>query len=181
DREWADIGCDRFGSCRTSRLCLGAQLAGVVPYRLCPLPPRTDTPLSRLLISPTCDSLGQRPQWPAPRRNYPMTASQPQLDAAIADLDRLRETLKAARTAIGSAVVGQESVVDLMLIALMAGGHVLLEGPPGVGKTLLVRTLATVAGLSFARVQFTPDLMPADITGASVLVPNADGRAHLEF
>src|SRR5690606_7034558 len=136
---------------------------------------------SRLPIPPTGISPGRHTQWPAPRRISPMTASQPQLDAAIADLDRLRDTLKSARTAIGSAVVGQESVVELMLVALMAGGHVLLEGPPGVGKTLLVRTLASVAGLSFSRVQFTPDLMPADITGASVLVPNADGRAHLEF
>src|SRR5690606_35856821 len=62
-----------------------------------------------------------------------------------------------------------------------AGGHVLLEGAPGVGKTLMVRSLANVTGLSFSRIQFTPDLMPADITGAMVLVPDAEGRNHLEF
>lgn len=112
-----------------------------------------------------------------------MTAISPQSasDDAIARLSALREALARTRTAIATTVIGQETVVDLMLIALMAGGHVLLEGPPGVGKTLMVRSLAKVAGLSFSRVQFTPDLMPADITGASVLVPNAEGRTQLEF
>ena len=112
-----------------------------------------------------------------------MTAISPesQSDDAIARLSALREALARTRTAIATTVIGQETVVDLMLIALMAGGHVLLEGPPGVGKTLMVRSLAKVAGLSFSRVQFTPDLMPADITGASVLVPNAVGRTQLEF
>jgi len=112
-----------------------------------------------------------------------MTAISPQTpdkDGA-AQLSALRDALARTRTSIATTVIGQESVVDLMLIALMAGGHVLLEGPPGVGKTLMVRSLARAAGLSFSRVQFTPDLMPADITGASVLVPNADGRTQLEF
>ena len=72
------------------------------------------------------------------------------------------------RTAMASVVVGQEATIDALLVAWMAGGHVLLEGVPGVGKTLLARSLADVLGLEFGRVQFTPDLMPADVTGGSI-------------
>lgn len=97
------------------------------------------------------------------------------------DITRLREVAHAVGAAMRKVVVGQDGAVDLMLVGLLAGGHVLLEGPPGVGKTLMVRSLAKAAGLSFSRVQFTPDLMPADITGASVLVPDAEGRTTLEF
>ena len=75
------------------------------------------------------------------------------------------------RAAASIAIVGMEREIDHCLVALLCGGHVLLEGPPGVAKTLLVRTLATVLGGSFSRVQFTPDLMPADVTGTSVFDP----------
>ena len=68
-----------------------------------------------------------------------------------------------------------------MLVALFAGGHVLLEGVPGLGKTLLVRTLAGCLDLSFSRIQFTPDLMPADIIGTNIIVEDADGRRHFQF
>jgi len=98
-----------------------------------------------------------------------------------AELESLLEKLHAARAEISSIVVGQDQVVEQMLIGLMAGGHVLLEGPPGAGKTLLVKTLADVTGLSFSRVQFTPDLMPGDITGSLVLTPDETGRNVLEF
>ena len=74
----------------------------------------------------------------------------------------------AAVAEVEKAVVGQTDLVEGVLIALVAGGHVLIEGPPGLGKTLLVTTLAEVAGVDSARVQFTPDLMPADVTGHSV-------------
>ena len=78
----------------------------------------------------------------------------------------------------GTVLVGLESVVESCLVAALAGGHVLLEGPPGVAKTLLVRTLATALGGSYARIQFTPDLMPADVTGTSVFHP---GEGEFRF
>jgi MoxR-like ATPase len=98
-----------------------------------------------------------------------------------AQLNALIALFAEARTEISRLVVGQERVATQMLLGLMAGGHVLLEGPPGVGKTLLVRTLGEVTGLSFARIQFTPDLMPADISGGNVLVQDIDGTARLQF
>ncbi|MEY4563505.1 MAG: hypothetical protein RLZZ618_2782 [Pseudomonadota bacterium] len=90
-----------------------------------------------------------------------------------ADLQRASELLTELRTEVGRAVVGQQVVVDQILIALVAAGHVLIEGVPGLGKTLLARSLAKAMSLSHARVQFTPDLMPSDITGHSVLEPGS--------
>jgi MoxR-like ATPase len=82
--------------------------------------------------------------------------------------EHARERLSTVEAALNGVLVGQAQVVGEVLTALVAGGHVLLEGVPGLGKTLLVRTLGQVTGLSFGRVQFTPDLMPGDITGAEV-------------
>jgi MoxR-like ATPase len=82
--------------------------------------------------------------------------------------ERVRAQLAAIERALNEVLVGQEAVVAQVLVALIAGGHTLLEGVPGLGKTLLVRTLGQVTGLGFGRVQFTPDLMPGDITGAEV-------------
>ncbi|MBM9594486.1 AAA family ATPase [Roseitranquillus sediminis] len=112
--------------------------------------------------------------------NEQLAAAEPaSLDRAR--IEHLTDLLRRARSEIAAAVVGQGAVVDQLLLALIAGGHVLLEGAPGVGKTLIVRTLGQVTGLDFARVQFTPDLMPADITGGMTLVPDADGRTRLGF
>src|SRR5438876_8096328 len=82
--------------------------------------------------------------------------------------DRLKQTLAAARAEVAKVIIGQPQVVDQCLIAIVTGQHALVEGVPGVAKTLLVRTLARVLGCGFARIQFTPDLMPADITGTNV-------------
>ena len=91
-------------------------------------------------------------------------------DAPLPDRARhLRDRFAALETEVGKVVVGQPEVVRGVLTALFVGGHVLLEGVPGLGKTLLVRTLAQALDLSFNRVQFTPDLMPSDITGTTVL------------
>src|SRR5437773_3956772 len=86
-----------------------------------------------------------------------------------ADISRAADILKALRDEVGKAVVGQREVVDQTLIALVASGHVLIEGVPGLGKTLLARAFAKALTLNYARVQFTPDLMPSDITGHAVL------------
>lgn len=86
------------------------------------------------------------------------------------------ETLHKLRLELGRVMVGQQNLLDEVLLALVAGGHVLLEGVPGLGKTVLVKTLADCTGLSFSRVQFTPDLMPADITGSIILEETAEGR-----
>ena len=82
---------------------------------------------------------------------------------------------------VGKYIVGQREVIRHTLICLIAGGHVLLEGVPGLGKTMLVRTLARVLALKFARIQFTPDLMPADIVGTDILEETEDGRREFRF
>src|SRR6516162_1276026 len=82
--------------------------------------------------------------------------------------DRLKEVLALARNETGKVIIGQHDVVDHALISIFTGNHALIEGVPGVAKTLLVRTMAQVLGCEFARIQFTPDLMPADITGTNV-------------
>lgn len=86
------------------------------------------------------------------------------------------ETLHKLRLELGRVMVGQKNLLDEVLLALVAGGHVLLEGVPGLGKTVLVKTLAECTGLTFSRVQFTPDLMPADITGSIILEESPEGR-----
>jgi MoxR-like ATPase len=91
------------------------------------------------------------------------------VDEFAADADRLAQQLSRV-------IVGHRTVIDEVITCLLAGGHVLLEGVPGLGKTLLVRTLADALALSFSRIQFTPDLMPADITGTNVVVDTEDGR-----
>jgi MoxR-like ATPase len=92
-----------------------------------------------------------------------------------------RTTVEGIRDEIGKVVVGQEETVLGALIGLVAGGHILLEGAPGLGKTLLVRSLAESVDLPFSRVQFTPDLMPADITGTNILAETPDGRREFLF
>ncbi len=87
-----------------------------------------------------------------------------------------REIAAAIEQQVGAVIVGQREVVRLVLMCIIAGGHALLEGVPGLGKTMLIRTLADVLDLDFARIQFTPDLMPADITGTDVLEDDGTGR-----
>jgi MoxR-like ATPase len=94
---------------------------------------------------------------------------------------KFRETYEALREEIGKVIVGQEAIVDGTINALFANGHVLLEGVPGLGKTLLVRTLSQVLDLSFNRIQFTPDLMPADILGTNMVHETDDGKRAFEF
>ena len=96
-------------------------------------------------------------------------------------IDKFRETYDALREEIGKIIVGQTAIVDGTLTALFANGHVLLEGVPGLGKTLLVRTLSQVLDLSFNRIQFTPDLMPADVLGTNMVHETDDGRRAFEF
>ena len=86
----------------------------------------------------------------------------------MTNTERLKEVLQQARQEVAKVIIGQGAVVDKALIAIFTGQHALIEGVPGVAKTLLVRTLAQVLGSGFSRIQFTPDLMPADITGTSV-------------
>jgi len=96
-------------------------------------------------------------------------------------IESFRNAYAALRAEIGKAVVGQEEIVESTVIALFAGGHVLLEGVPGLGKTLLVRTLSEVLDLSFNRIQFTPDLMPADILGTNIVMETQGGRREFQF
>ncbi|EEX13215.1 ATPase, MoxR family [Citreicella sp. SE45] len=99
----------------------------------------------------------------------------------VAEIEALEERLAEAKRAINSRFIGQERVVELTLSALLCGGHALLIGLPGLGKTRLVETLSTVMGLNGNRIQFTPDLMPADILGSEVLETGTDGSRAFKF
>src|SRR5215468_5164711 len=88
---------------------------------------------------------------------------------------------EALRTEVEKIIVGHREVITHVLTGMFAGGHVLLEGVPGLGKTLLIKTLSEGLDLSFARIQFTPDLMPADIIGTNIIVEDPDGRKHFQF
>jgi MoxR-like ATPase len=102
-------------------------------------------------------------------------------ELAVAEVERVAALIQKARDAVAQVIYGQSEVVEESLITLLAGGHVLLIGVPGLAKTRLVQTLGTVLGLDDKRVQFTPDLMPADILGSEVLEEDNDGRRFFRF
>jgi MoxR-like ATPase len=107
--------------------------------------------------------------------------SDPEAGRIVAEADAAVARIGAARAAIGKVIYGQETVIERALITILAGGHGLLIGVPGLAKTKLVETLGTVLGLSARRVQFTPDLMPSDIIGSEVLEQGADGARAFRF
>ena len=94
---------------------------------------------------------------------------------------KFRETFLTIQDEVSKRIVGQKEIIEGVLICLMTGGHALLEGVPGLGKTLLIRTLREVLDLEFSRIQFTPDLMPADIIGTNVVAEDEEGRKFFEF
>jgi MoxR-like ATPase len=105
----------------------------------------------------------------------------PDAENLIAEIEILGKRLVAAKASIAQAIIGQDEVVNLSLAAMLSGGHALLMGLPGLGKTLLVDTLSTVMGLNGKRIQFTPDLMPSDILGSEVLETAVDGSRSFRF
>jgi hypothetical protein len=109
------------------------------------------------------------------------TATDADAQAALADIERLGGQLRAARDSIGKVIYGQQAVIDQTLVTLLSGGHLLLIGVPGLAKTLLVETLGVVLGMEAKRIQFTPDLMPADILGSEVMEESDGGRRSFRF
>ena len=97
------------------------------------------------------------------------------------DIQPLLTKLQELKTEIRKVIIGQEEVIDQLLVAFIAGGHALLEGVPGLAKTLMVSTLAQATDLTFKRIQFTPDLMPTDIIGTEILQENANGQRNFQF
>lgn len=114
-------------------------------------------------------------QTEAGTRTTTTQSTQAEIEPQEEDIRTFMELTQALEQELSSIVVGQERVIRELLLALLAGGHVLLEGVPGLGKTLLVRTLADALSLKFARIQFTPDLMPADIVGTTIVTEQSDG------
>ena len=96
-------------------------------------------------------------------------------------VEKFSEDMKKIKAEIATAVVGQEGVVDDVLRTILAGGHILVEGVPGLGKTLIVRTLGSIFSIDFSRIQFTPDLMPSDIIGTNIITESETGRKSFTF
>lgn len=95
------------------------------------------------------------------------------------DLSQLNEAVEAIRTSLGKVIIGQQSMIDLLIAGILADGHILIEGVPGVAKTLAAKLIAKCVNARFSRIQFTPDLMPSDVLGTSVFNPKEIGRAHV--
>ena len=102
-------------------------------------------------------------------------------ESTLAKAEHFRERYEKVREMIGRVIVGHDDIVQGVLTAMLCGGHCLLEGVPGLGKTLLVRTLSEVLELDFNRIQFTPDLMPADILGTNMIVESDEGHRQFQF
>lgn len=96
-------------------------------------------------------------------------------------LQDFTEVISRIKTEISKVIVGYSEIIDFTIIALLSGGHILLEGVPGIGKTLLVKTLSEILDLKFSRIQFTPDLMPADITGTNIILEDESGKKIFKF
>src|SRR5262245_47827477 len=103
------------------------------------------------------------------------------MDQAREHVEGFQRDVRRLRDEVAKVIVGHEEIVEGVVTALLAGGHALLEGVPGLGKTMLVRTLADAVHLTFSRIQFTPDLMPADIIGTNVIVEEEHGRRSFQF
>lgn len=97
------------------------------------------------------------------------------------DIQEILTTIKNVEEEVGKAIIGQKDIVRQVLISILVGGNVLLEGVPGLGKTQLVKTLSRVLELSFSRIQFTPDLMPADVVGTNIIVKDEKGESKFQF
>src|SRR5580698_3282976 len=119
----------------------------------------------------------------------PSTKTQPPVDSTggpghddAAAVRRLVDARRRIKQEVSHVIVGQSEIIDLLLVSLLSRGHVLLNGVPGLGKTLMARTLANTLAMEFRRVQFTPDLMPTDITGTDIIKEDpGSGRHSLEF
>ncbi len=107
--------------------------------------------------------------------------SSPHPPVLEAQLDLFRRRFQQLKSEVGKVIIGQEEIIEHAITAMVAGGHVLLEGVPGLGKTLLVRSLAGALHLGFQRIQFTPDLMPADLIGTKILIDDGHGHSRFEF
>src|SRR5437763_17128730 len=111
-----------------------------------------------------------------------MATNVPNVDPQVQRLtDQFRRDYRAVQSEIAKVIVGHEEIIDGVLTCLFVGGHALLEGVPGLGKTALIRALAAALDLKFNRIQFTPDLMPADVIGTNVIMENEHGHRASTF
>ena len=98
----------------------------------------------------------------------------------MSEIELYQQKILECEQEIGKGIIGQREIIRQVMLALLSGGNVLLEGMPGLGKTMLVRTIGQVFLLSFKRIQFTPDLMPSDVTGTNIMVKD-EGRSSFRF
>src|SRR5277367_2022359 len=119
---------------------------------------------------------------PAPAEiTTPSIEAAPTINEIEQSAEHFRARFDLLKAEVQKLIVGQDEIVEHVITAMIAGGHVLLEGVPGLGKTMLVRSIASALSLHFQRIQFTPDLMPADLIGTNVLVNDEHGHPQFEF